>query len=242
MPQTATTPVFTHNWKNDVEIDINGNQDPSDTSNSNFKSLKDFMTTLTPTPGDVIDNASYYGDKDNTNSEVTGHNRSWAVAGNVLQGDPACDFVQSLEDSDAVGNAAKTLVRFTKANGTVKIYNCSLENIVTIGGNGNTKSNLTFTIDANGPAVVSTATAVTGVTLDKTTLSGKVGDTGKVTATVTPEGATNKGVTFTSSDKSVATIDNSGSYSLIKAGTTVFTAKTDDGGETATCAVTVTTA
>lgn len=240
MPQAITTPVFTHNWKNDVEVDINGNQDPSDTSNTNFKSLKKFMTTLTPTPGDVIDNASYYADEDNTNSEVTGHNRSWAIAGNVLQGDPACDFIQKLEDSDAVGNGAKTLVRFTKANGTVKVYNCSIENIVTIGGNGNTKSTLTFTIDANGKPVIGSATAVTGVSLDKTALTGKVGDTGKLTATVTPESATNKGVEFTSSDISIATIDGSGNYSLVAAGTATFTAKTSDGNQTATCAVTVT--
>lgn len=141
---------FSHNWRNKVEIDTTGAIDPKNITESNFATLDNFMTGITPTPGDVIDSANYWVDEDNTNSEVTGHARTWAITGNVLQGDKACDYIQSLEDTDATGDAAKTLVRFTKANGVVKIYQCTIEDIVTIGGNGNAKSTLSFKIAANG--------------------------------------------------------------------------------------------
>lgn len=86
------------------------------------------------------------------------------------------------------------------------------------------------------------AVSVTSVSLDKTTLSGKVGGTGSLTATVAPTNATNKQVTFASSDTSVATIDNSGSYAFVKSGSATFTATTSDGSKTATCSVTVSAA
>jgi hypothetical protein len=147
---------FSHNWRNHIYIDVAGNKDPKDTSKADFKTLDNFITGITPTPGDKIDSSNYWVDKDNTNHEVTGHDRTWNITGNVLQGDPACDYIQSLEDNDVTGDDVKTLVKFTKANGVVKIYQCSIENIVTIGGNGNAKSNMTFTLAANGMAEVTT--------------------------------------------------------------------------------------
>lgn len=153
---------FTHNWKNSIEIDTKGGLDPvADLAAASFASLAAFITGITPTPGDVIDSSIYFIDEDNSNSEVTGHARTWAVTGNVLQGDAACDFLQKLEDEDATGDGAKTLVRFTKANGTVKVYQCTIENIVTVGGNGNAKSTMTFTIAANGVANINPTTTST---------------------------------------------------------------------------------
>lgn len=62
---------------------------------------------------------------------------------------------------------------------------------------------------------------------DKTTL--KVGGTAKVTANVLPENASNKGVTFTSSHSTVATIDANGNVQAASAGTTTITATAADG-------------
>ncbi|MFT9411833.1 phage tail protein [Liquorilactobacillus hordei] len=84
--------------------------------------------------------------------------------------------------------------------------------------------------------------SVTGVSLTKTTLSGKAGDSGSLVATVVPANATNKAISFTSSDSTVATIDSDGNYNLVKAGTATFTVTTNDGNKTATCAVTVSAA
>lgn len=80
---------------------------------------------------------------------------------------------------------------------------------------------------------------VTGVTLDKTSLSLQVGSTYQLTATVYPDNATNKNVTWTSSNSSIATVDN-GLVTAKAIGTAVITVTTEDGNKTASCTVTVT--
>ena len=80
------------------------------------------------------------------------------------------------------------------------------------------------------------ATDVTSVTLDKTTASLKVGETVTLTATVNPDDATDKTVTWTSSDEAIATVSN-GVVTAKKVGTATITAKAGD--KTATCQITV---
>lgn len=93
------------------------------------------------------------------------------------------------------------------------------------------------------PANVKVRVPVTAVTLDKDTLALDTGDnkTATLTATVDPNKATNKTVTWDSSDKTVATVEN-GVVTAIKHGTTTITVKTVDGGFTDVCVVTVTCA
>ena len=80
---------------------------------------------------------------------------------------------------------------------------------------------------------------VTGVDLDKTSLSfTAVNMTQKLGAVITPANATNKSVTWTSSNPSVATVSN-GTVTALAAGSTTITVTTADGGFTATCSVTV---
>ncbi len=81
---------------------------------------------------------------------------------------------------------------------------------------------------------------VDSITLNKTSTSISVGNSEKLTATVTPENAANKRVTWTSSDNSVATVNN-GTVTAVKAGTATITATAEGGtGKFATCTVTVT--
>ncbi|MDE5581590.1 MAG: leucine-rich repeat protein [Treponemataceae bacterium] len=81
--------------------------------------------------------------------------------------------------------------------------------------------------------------AVESVTLNETTLMIAHGATGKLAATVKPDDADDKTVTWSSSDASVATVDNDGTVTAVKVGTATITATTWDGGKTATCKVTV---
>ena len=81
--------------------------------------------------------------------------------------------------------------------------------------------------------------AVTGVTIDQTTLTLEKGADAQLTATVEPADADNKNVTWTSSDTAVATVDNTGKVTAVGKGTAVITVTTEDGNFTATCAVTV---
>jgi len=84
-----------------------------------------------------------------------------------------------------------------------------------------------------------TNVAVTGVTLAPNTLNLTVGgSTGTLTATVAPSDAANKTVTWSTSDSGVATVNN-GVVTAVGGGTATITVSTQDGGKTATCAVTV---
>ena len=81
--------------------------------------------------------------------------------------------------------------------------------------------------------------AVTGVTLSKTSASLTKGNTLALTATVSPSNATNKSVTWASSNTSVATVNSNGVVTAVANGTATITVTTADGGFKATCTVTV---
>lgn len=83
-------------------------------------------------------------------------------------------------------------------------------------------------------------TAVSGVSLNKTSTTITQEGSEQLTATVAPSYATNKNVTWSTSNSSVATVSNTGLVSGVNAGTATITVTTEDGGFTATCTVTVT--
>lgn len=83
--------------------------------------------------------------------------------------------------------------------------------------------------------------SVTGVSLNKTAESVEIGKTVTLTAEVAPTNATNKAVTWKSSDDTIATVAN-GVVTGVKAGEATITVTTVDGEKTATCNVTVTSA
>lgn len=83
------------------------------------------------------------------------------------------------------------------------------------------------------------------VTIDNQTpgwLSSKlayIGDTQQLTATILPEDAFDKSLKWSSSDESVATVDENGTVTAVKGGTAVITATSADGNVTGSCTVTV---
>ena len=83
------------------------------------------------------------------------------------------------------------------------------------------------------------AVNVTEVTLDKTELTLTEGETETLTATVKPDNADNRKVTWSSDKTEVATVDGAGRVTAVKAGEATVTVTTEDGGKTATCKVTV---
>ncbi|MCF0053448.1 Ig-like domain-containing protein [Dyadobacter sp. LJ53] len=85
---------------------------------------------------------------------------------------------------------------------------------------------------------VTSTTEVTSVVLDPTITMG-LGTNRNLTATVLPASATNKKVSWTSSDPTVATINASGLVTGLKLGTTTITVTTEDGAKTATSLLTV---
>ncbi|MHC1682582.1 MAG: Ig domain-containing protein [Clostridiaceae bacterium] len=94
-------------------------------------------------------------------------------------------------------------------------------------------------INSTGQLIKVTSNPVTGITLNKSTDKLQVGETDTLTATISPADATNKNVTWTTSDSTIATVDSTGKVTGVKVGTVTITATTEDGGLTATCTVTV---
>lgn len=80
----------------------------------------------------------------------------------------------------------------------------------------------------------------TGVTVTPSTVTLNVNNTTHLTATVSPANATDKSVTWSSSNPAVATVNTSGTVTGISEGTASITANTVDGGFTASSSVTVT--
>ncbi len=81
---------------------------------------------------------------------------------------------------------------------------------------------------------------VSGITLNKTKEKLKEGDTVRFTATVFPENASNKEVTWSSKDAAIASVDETGLVTAKKEGKTIITATAQDGnGVSASCEITV---
>ena len=179
-----------------------------------------------------------------------------AYANAVLTINP-CTATITVADAEVV--VGEDAPQFTYAvSGIVDGYdpavmlNCEYDKAVATSGQ-EYAINATYTANSNyvvtvvpGKLKVKESPVVTvpvmGVTLDKTsaTIDLKYGNTTSLVATVSPAGATNKAVTWISSNPSVATVDENGVVTAITTGTATITATTDDGNYTAECVVTVT--
>ena len=104
-----------------------------------------------------------------------------------------------------------------------------------------TNATISFTMPGNNVTLTTAyTTSVNKVSLDKTELALTVGDTQTLTATITPDDANNKSVSWSSDKPSVATVDENGKVTAVAEGTAKITVTTVDGKKTAVCAVTVT--
>lgn len=106
------------------------------------------------------------------------------------------------------------------------------------------KATITATTDDGGKTatcaveVIAKIVSVTGVSLDKTEIELTEDETANLNATVLPDNATNKNVVWSSDNETVAKVKD-GKVTAVKAGTATITVKTDDGGKTANCKITV---
>ncbi|MBR4747982.1 MAG: Ig-like domain-containing protein [Abditibacteriota bacterium] len=81
---------------------------------------------------------------------------------------------------------------------------------------------------------------VTGISLDRSSVSLEAGNSLALSAAVKPDNATDQSVSWVSYDTSVATVDKTGKVTAVAPGTTTVRVKTKDGGYTAKCKVKVT--
>ncbi len=87
--------------------------------------------------------------------------------------------------------------------------------------------------DAGVDAACGGAVSVTGVSVNPTTATIEAGNTRQLTATVAPTNATNKNLTWSSSDNNIATVSPTGLVTAVAAGNATITVTTLDGGFTA---------
>ena len=123
------------------------------------------------------------------------------------------------------------------------------EAIASVDQNGtvtaNSSGTATITVITNDQSkkaecIVFVPELVVGIELDKTTLSLSEGESYSLTATITPDSATEKTVTWTSSDTSIATVDTDGRVTAVSKGMATITASANDSsGKSASCSVSV---
>lgn len=89
------------------------------------------------------------------------------------------------------------------------------------------------------PARLTCTIPVTGVTVTPETLTLEQGESETLTANVLPATASNQGVSYTTSNPDVATVDQDGTVHALGEGEAIITVTTQDGSFTATCVVTV---
>ena len=136
------------------------------------------------------------------------------------------------KDKTVTWTSSNTSVATVDSNGKVTAISSGSATITCTANDGSGKK-ATCTVTVTVP--------VNSITLNKTTLSLQTGEQVSLTATVAPNNATDKSVTWSSSYSSVATVSNNGTVTAVAAGNAVITCLANDGsGVTATCEVTVT--
>ncbi|MBF7104615.1 Ig domain-containing protein [Pediococcus pentosaceus] len=133
----------------------------------------------------------------------------------------------------ATGGVGTKQVEITGLEGGKEVAKGDYQLAYTDGANTSDK------VDVPAFTVLTATVSVTGVTVDPANTSIEVGKTTKLTANVAPDNATNKAVTYKSSDEKIATVAPDGTVTAVAAGSANITATTVDGGFTASCAVTV---
>lgn len=152
----------------------------------------------------------------------------------------------SVDAGAAVSQDQKLVVKATANTGydaSVQIDG-STRTEYTIGKEGDVEVKVTFTkkSESSDPGTdpdPDPTVDVKSVSLDKSELTLAIKETYTLKATVAPSNATNKNVTWKSSNDKIATVDKDGKVTAVAAGKATITVTTEDGSKTATCAVTV---
>ncbi|MBU3158457.1 carbohydrate binding domain-containing protein [Clostridium frigoris] len=145
-------------------------------------------------------------------------------------------------NKNATWTSSNTKVAKVSATGLVTAVKAGSAKITVISADGHKKAKCKVTVKTVNATII----PVIGVTLDKTTVShlpigtGATKITQQLVATISPTNATNKNVTWTSSDTSVATVSATGLVTAVKTGSATITATSEDGAKLATSGIIVT--
>ncbi len=147
-----------------------------------------------------------------------------------------------------MGESIKLTANVLPKNANNQSFTWSSSNtaVATVNGGTVTPKSVGTTVitvkSANGKTASCTVTVrqhVTGISLDKKTVSLETKGTASLKVTVSPANATEKGYTFTSSNTSIATVSAAGLITAKAPGTATITVRSKENNKTATCKVTV---
>ena len=136
------------------------------------------------------------------------------------------------DDKSLIWTSSNSYIAKVDENGKVTAYSPGTATITVTTADGNYTTTCTV-------YVYSSTVSVSSVSLDKSQATVNQGSSLQLTATINPSDATNKDVTWTSSNPTVATVDSNGKVTALAPGTTTITGTTEDGDKTAACTVTV---
>ena len=193
--------------------------------------------------------------QEQTTTVTSNINSNIATTSNAVNGNTSVTGVR-LNESNITMTVGQTKVITatvlpTNAANKGVVFSSSNTSVATIDNNGKitTKAvgvtNITVKTKENGKSattkltVVAKPISVTGIKLNASTLKIYKGGKAKLTATVSPSNATNKNVSWSSSNSKVATVDSNGNVTGVSVGTAVISATTKDGNKRATCTITV---
>jgi uncharacterized protein YjdB len=236
---TATVGEGTASAKCEVAVTNEGGDQPGGDNNSGDQ------------PGG--DNSGDQPGGDNSGDQPGGDN-----SGDVAVENVTIEGSASVEVNKTITLTAK--VAPTNATNQTVTWSCKDNTVVSLTPNGKTvvvngkkvgSTQVTAVVDEKSATKTITVTAaptptpvpdvkVTGVTLNKATISLVEGKTEKLVATVAPANAKVKDVTWTTSNNKAATVAADGTVKAVKAGKATITVTTKDGNKTAKCEVTVT--
>ncbi len=147
------------------------------------------------------------------------------------------------------GESARIVATVCPSNSTQKdlTWTSDAPAVASVDANGNVTAlkagtaKVTVKVSESVSAVceVTVISRVTGISLDRTAVELKPGETHQLKATVLPENASDAGVTWYSDKEGVATVSQSGLVTAVGAGEATVHAVTSDGGKMASCLVTV---
>lgn len=169
------------------------------------------------------------------------------VTVNVLVKGISLDITNLTLDEDQSAKLTETVYPDNTTNQSVN-WSSSDESVATVDQDGLVTAHMagttTITAKAEGSAIsanclVTVIAHATGVTLDKSSITLYENESYQFKAEVAPERASNKNVSWSSSDETIATVDQDGRMHAIRSGKAVITVTAEDGGHSAECEVNV---
>lgn len=157
-----------------------------------------------------------------TNIDIVGMKNDLAVGDSVQL--EAIVKPTNATNKNVLWSSSNTSVATITNTGLLRIVGTGEVTITCRSQDGFSGQTMTFTINKTDHNIKITKISLSGIPQYT-----YVGDTYKIIPTITPENATNKSVTWSSSDESIATIDKNGNFKALKAGTVKITCKAADG-------------